>query len=158
VPKGGPVWPGFARGPCLLHRKPFGVASQVDVYVVRSHSILSIFLQKKREKLPPRLTAQAWSPVERGVSCEMNFGAGAMRPLEKIVTGAAGQIDDLLSKCSERAFSLGFHHFFLLSAKRTRRSWWGEGDRVGRVWVCGTPSRIGGDACSVGTPLKCQAR
>jgi hypothetical protein len=41
VPKGGPVWPGFARGPCLLHRKPFGVASYVDVYVVRSYSILS---------------------------------------------------------------------------------------------------------------------
>jgi hypothetical protein len=41
VPKGGPVWPDFARGPCLLHRKPFGVTSQVDVYVVRSYSILS---------------------------------------------------------------------------------------------------------------------
>jgi hypothetical protein len=41
VPKGGPVWSDFARGPCLLHRKPFGVTSQVDVYVVRSYSILS---------------------------------------------------------------------------------------------------------------------
>jgi hypothetical protein len=40
VPKGGPVRPDFARGPCLLHRKPFGVTSQVDVYVVRSYSIL----------------------------------------------------------------------------------------------------------------------
>ena len=41
APKGGPVRPDFARGPCLLHRKPFGVTSQVDVYVVRSYSILS---------------------------------------------------------------------------------------------------------------------
>ena len=40
---------------------------------------LIFFVEKKKEgKLPRRLTAQAWSPVERGVSCEMNFGVSGV--------------------------------------------------------------------------------
>jgi hypothetical protein len=54
VPKGGPVWPGFARGPCLLHRKPFGVTSQVDVYVVRSYFILSCEPRARGVPIPAR--------------------------------------------------------------------------------------------------------
>ena len=55
---------------------------------------------------------------------------GGAYPLEKIKLGAAGQIDDLLSKCSERAFFPRFSSFFLLSAKRVRRSRCGQGARV----------------------------
>jgi hypothetical protein len=64
-PKAARLGPGFARGACLLPSKPFGVASQVDVYVLRSYAILSalpycrvcycILLIAVKPHIPPRL-------------------------------------------------------------------------------------------------------
>jgi hypothetical protein len=58
APKGGPVWPGFAHGPCLLPRKPFGVTSQVDVCVLHSCSVSRAVLGKycRCFKLPVTIT------------------------------------------------------------------------------------------------------
>ena len=83
---------------------------------------------------------------------------GGAYPLEKIKLGAAGQIDDLLSKCSERAFFPRFSPFFFVVSEKDEEVPVGRGGSCGMsLGVCGTPSRIGGDVHSVGTPVKCQA-
>jgi hypothetical protein len=69
APKGGPVWPGFARSPFLLPRKPFGVASQVDVCVLRSYSILRIISEHSpRSDRIVRCTVRVAVVVARGAS------------------------------------------------------------------------------------------
>ena len=83
---------------------------------------------------------------------------GGAYQLEKIKLGAAGQNDDLLSKCSERAFFPRFSSFFFVVSEKGEevpvRT--GGSCEMG-LGMCGTPSRIGGVVYSVGTPVKYQA-
>ena len=46
------------------------------------------------------------------------MGVGGAYPLEKIKMGAAGQIGDLLSKCSERAFFPRSSSFFFVVSEK----------------------------------------
>ena len=86
------------------------------------------------------------------------LGLGGVCQLEKIKMGAAGQIGDLLSKCSERAFFPRFSSFFFVVSEKDEEVLVGRGGSCGMsLGVCGTPSRIGGDVHSVGTPVKYQA-
>jgi hypothetical protein len=83
---------------------------------------------------------------------------GEVCQLEKITGGAAGQIGDLLSKCSERASFPRFSSFFFVVSEKDEEVLVGRGGPCGMsLGVCRTPSRIGGDVHSVGTPVKCQA-
>jgi hypothetical protein len=83
---------------------------------------------------------------------------GGACPLEKITCGAAGQIGDLLSKCSERAFFPRFSSFFFVVSEKDEEVPVGRGSSCEMsLGMCGTPSRIGGDVHSVGTPVKYQA-
>ena len=76
---------------------------------------------------------------------------GGAYQLEKIKMGAAGQNDDLLSKCSQRAFLPPF--FFIISERDEEvveeRGGLCEMSYARREM----PSRIGGDVCPTGTPL-----
>jgi hypothetical protein len=83
---------------------------------------------------------------------------GEVCPLEKIQMGAAGQIDDLLSKCPGRASFPRFSPFFFVVSERGEEVpvETGGSFEMG-LGMCETPSRIGGDVHSVGTPAKHQA-
>ena len=102
-----------------------------------------IVLSKKRNKCPVS------GAIFPGVRWPLPVGGRC--PLEKILMGAAGQNDDLLSKCSQRAV---LPPFFFIIRERDEEVVEERGGLCEMSYARREmPSRIGGDVCPTGTPL-----